>query len=125
MGGLFRPSLSLGPLLLAIVAGTPPVIAQNRAQDRASVEIVPNVPLSDAAGSVVFSPDGAPILLGTHGKTLKLWDAASGQLIRTFEHSDFVSSAAFSPDGKRLLSGSQDMTLKLWDAASGQLVRTF
>jgi WD40 repeat protein len=71
----------------------------------------------DAVTSVVFSPDGRYLAVGTiGGSSVQLIDTSSWQVIRTFEgHTGGVTSVAFSPDGKLLASGSWDETIKLWD----------
>jgi WD40 repeat protein len=75
--------------------------------------------------SVVFSPDGGYLAVGTYGGSVQLIDTSSWQVIRTFEgHTDGATSVAFSPDGKLLASGSTDWTIKLWEVATGQEVRT-
>jgi len=67
--------------------------------------------------SVVFSPDGRYLAVGTvGGSSVQLIDVASWQVARTFEgHAYAVRSVAFSPDGRLLASGSDDKTIKLWD----------
>ena len=78
-----------------------------RAQDKPSIEIVPNIGHSDWVHSVAFSADGARALSGSTDNTLKLWDAASGRPTRSFEgHSSWVRPVAFLADGARVLSGS-------------------
>jgi uncharacterized protein with WD repeat len=76
--------------------------------------------------SVVFSPDGRYLAVGTAGgSSVQLIDTSSWQVIRTFEgHTDTVNSVAFSPDGRLLASGSSDKTIKLWEVATGSEVRT-
>ena len=76
--------------------------------------------------SVVFSPDGRYLAVGTEGgSSVQLIDTSSWQVIRTFEgHTGWVWSVAFSPDGKLLASGSWDETIKLWEVATGREVRT-
>ena len=67
--------------------------------------------------SVVFSPDGRYLAVGTWGgSSVQLIDTSSWQVIRTFEgHAWGVNSVAFSPAGKLLASGPGDHTIKLWD----------
>ena len=85
--------------------------------------------------SVVFSPDGRYLAVGTWGgSSVQLIDTSNWQVIRTFEgHTSGVNSVAFSPDGRLLAFGScgghrfgdcvrGDITL--WDVASGREVRT-
>jgi WD40 repeat protein len=76
--------------------------------------------------SVVFSPDGRYLAVGTSGgSSVQLIDTSSWGVIRTFEgHTDTVNSVAFSPDGRLLASGSYDKTINLWDVATGSEVRT-
>jgi WD40 repeat protein len=76
--------------------------------------------------SVVFSPDGRYLAVGTQGgSSVQLIDISSWQVIRTFEgHTSGVTSVAFSPDGKLLASGSWDTAIKLWEVATGREVRT-
>jgi WD40 repeat protein len=76
--------------------------------------------------SVVFSPDGRYLAVGTRGgSSVQLIDTSRWQVIRTFEgHTYWVYSVAFSPDGRLLASGSGDTTIKLWEVASGSEVRT-
>ena len=79
-----------------------------------------------SVASVVFSPDGRYLAVGTHGgSSVQLIDTSSWQVIRTLEgHTWGVNSVAFSPDGRLLASGSFDGTIRLWDVATGQEVRT-
>jgi WD40 repeat protein len=89
-------------------------------------EIPPVRILFGGVKSVVFSPDGRYLAVGTvGGSSVQLIDTSSWQVIHTFEdHTSAVNSVAFSPDGKLLASGSVDGTIKLWDVATGQEVRT-
>ena len=75
------------------------------------------------ANSVVFSPDGARLLAGSHN-SLKLWDVVSGQLIRGLK-TPSAFKVAFSLDGTKLFAAGRDRAVAQWDAATGQLVDRF
>ena len=52
-----------------------------------------------AVVSVAASPDGATIVSGSHGDTMRLWRAADGALLRTLEgHTSSVESVVVSPE---------------------------
>jgi WD40 repeat protein len=112
------------PLFMALMLSSAP-----SAQERAKIELIPDLPHTQMVSTVAFSSDGARMLSGSQDGTVKLWDTASGRLIRTFEHESEVNSVAISPDGAFVVSGGQARSsdkngLKLWDAASGRLIRT-
>lgn len=119
----FRPIHGdLALVLLAFLSLSTAAIAQ----DRAKIEIVPNVSHSLSITASAVSPDGTRLVSGGGDKLLKLWDTATGRLLRTMEgHSESISSVAFSPDGARLLSASQSATIVLWDAATGGRIRSW
>jgi WD40 repeat protein len=95
------------------------------AQERARVEIVPQIGHARDVRSGAFSRDGTHLLTGSEDGTLKLWDLATTRLVRTFSgHKGEVTVVALSPEGGRALSGSKDKTIKLWDVATGRLIRT-
>ncbi|MBI4025314.1 MAG: protein kinase [Verrucomicrobia bacterium] len=76
--------------------------------------------------SMCLSEDGRWALLGSHDKTLLLWDVVSGKCLHGFEgHTDSVCSVCLSADVRLALSGSQDKTLRLWEVTSGKCLRVF
>src|SRR5262245_1719455 len=107
--------------LLGIVLQAPGVSAQERAR----IEIVPQLSHSGQAEAGAFTRDGRHVLTGGQDGTLKLWDLATTRLVRTFTgHKGDVTAVALSPDGSRAVSGSKDKTVRLWDVATGGLIRT-
>ena len=62
--------------------------------------------------------------MGSHDKTLKVWDAETvAETLTLRGHSDAVSSVPFSPNGRRIVSGSWDHTLRVWQASVSQGAR--
>jgi WD40 repeat protein len=78
---LFRPTLILGLVLLAICA----CMAPTSAQDTSKIDLVPSIPHSERVTLVALSPDGTRVLSGSIDKTIRLWDVATGVLLRAFE----------------------------------------
>ena len=56
--------------------------------------------------------------MGSHDRTVRVWDSNTGQSVMNplIGH---VTSVAFSPDGRYIVSGSDDKTIRLWDALTG------
>ena len=95
------------------------------AQERAKIEIVPQIAHARDVETAALSRNGAHLLTGSEDGTLKLWDVATTRLVRTFSgHKGDVTAVALSPDGTRALSGSKDKTIRLWEVATGRLIRT-
>ncbi len=65
--------------------------------------------------SVVFSPDGEWLILGSKDRTVKLWSTATGKLVHTYTgHQGPVIGLKVSPDGKWIASIGWERTMKLW-----------
>jgi WD40 repeat protein len=70
--------------------------------------------------TVVFSPDGQLVALGSSYNTVWLWDARTGAARGTLKgHSSSVWTVVFSPDGQLVASGSDDKTVRPWDTRTG------
>jgi WD40 repeat protein/uncharacterized caspase-like protein len=95
------------------------------AQERARIEVVPQLSHSGDVKAAAFTRDGGHVLTGSADGTLKLWDIGATRLVRTFVgHKRNVTAVALSTDGSRALSGSEDKTIRLWEVATGRLIRT-
>jgi WD40 repeat protein len=79
---------------------------------------------TQAAGTVVFSPDGRKVLTSSDDHTARIWDAATGKNLWVLKgHKDGLTGAEFSPDGRRVVTASWDQTARIWDAATGKNLR--
>jgi WD40 repeat protein len=95
------------------------------AQERARVEVVPQIAHAGRVMAAAFTPAGERALTGSKDGTLKLWDIATARLVRTFVgHKGDVTEVALSRDGSRALSGGEDKTIRLWEVATGRLIHT-
>lgn len=68
--------------------------------------------------SVAFSRDGARIVTGEEGNTVRVWNANTGKerlAIGPYGPDNNVYAAAFSPDGTKIVSGGTDSTAHIWD----------
>ena len=78
--------------------------------------------LSNWATSVVFSPDGKTLAIGSHN-SVQLWSIANKQATGDWKTgSGYVKSLTFLPDGKKLVIGSYQ-SVSVWDVASGSKER--
>jgi WD40 repeat protein/transcriptional regulator with XRE-family HTH domain len=85
------------------------------------------LPLSAESDSVVFSPDGARLAVGTFDPSTsvfdapaKVWDLTSGQELFSLRgQTGGVRALAFTSDGARLATAGQDGSVKVWDAETG------
>jgi GTPase SAR1 family protein len=70
--------------------------------------------------SLVWSPDGTSLALGSSNKVMLL-DAETGmQFLEIDGHSDVVNCLAWSRDGRYLASGADDKSVRLWSPQTGQ-----
>jgi WD40 repeat protein/uncharacterized caspase-like protein len=77
-------------------------------------------------GNGDFSADGKLALIGSHDRTVGVWDLESAKKGRMFAgHAAAVNCVAWSPEGKQALTASFDRTLVLWDASTGEKIRSF
>ena len=68
----------------------------------------PTVPANEFQGCTV-SPDGASILFGRYGPTIRVWELATGKERPPLEgHKQWARRVAFSRDGKTLVTGGND-----------------
>ncbi len=124
---MLRDSASMGyvPVLALVLLGIVLQSPEAYAQERARIEVVPQLSHSGDVKAAAFTRDGAHVLTGSKDGTLKLWDIATTRLVRTFVgHKRDITAVALSPDGTRALSGSEDKTVRLWEVATGRLIRT-
>ena len=75
-------------------------------------------PFGHDVTSVVFSPDGAILVVGSADGTVRLWDTATSRQLTHLDHSSSVLDVSLSPDGEILASGSGDGKIRLWDVSS-------
>jgi RNA polymerase sigma factor (sigma-70 family) len=75
--------------------------------------------------AVAFSPDGKLVASGTHGATVRIWEAATGKEVRVLAGGSGLCSLAFTADGKTLFSLSWDGAVRLWDVDTGVLKKSF
>jgi WD40 repeat protein len=77
----------------------------------------------DCITAVVFSPDGAALLIssGFGSPSIHSWNVATGKPVERLEgHRSYVTDLQFTPEGKHLISSSTDQTIRLWDWPEGR-----
>jgi WD40 repeat protein len=105
----------------------------------------PNYKGEDFIQKIVYSPDGATVIIGFITGKIDVWSTKNWHLIKTFKaHKGFIDSLAISPNGKSLATGSisgginihydpatrttietkYDDPIKLWDTSNWKLIGT-
>ena len=68
-----------------------------------------------AVTSVMISPNGQYVAVGSMDTVIRIWDINSDDLVERLEgHWGYVYGVAWMPDGKSLVSGGLDATVKYW-----------
>ncbi|WP_300672712.1 caspase family protein [Desulfoluna sp.] len=80
--------------------------------------------ITNAIGSVKFSPNGKLILSGCDifGTYMQLWDAQTGSLLSTMSGPDDAESVAFSPDSQFAAGGFRGGNISVWNLKTGAKV---
>ena len=76
---------------------------------------------SSWVNSVVFSPDGKTLAIGSEGARIHLWDvdASRIKIILPVRNTFPIHTVVFSPDGKTFASAGEDARIHLWDVDAG------
>ena len=77
--------------------------------------------------SLVFSPDGNSLVVGSQRPDAEIWDVATRELVGHLEgHVDWVTHVSYSPDGRYIATARPYSTrVYLWDVQTQQLIRTW
>jgi WD40 repeat protein/transcriptional regulator with XRE-family HTH domain len=81
----------------------------------------------ESIASMVLSPDGNYLAVGSFSGQIRVWRVADGKLLLAFTgHIRMVWALAFNPDSTLLASGGYDRSVKLWEIVgkdSGQCLK--
>lgn len=77
--------------------------------------------------SVVFSPDGNSLVVGSQRPDAEIWEVSTRKLVGHLEgHIDWVTHVSYSPDGRYIATARPRSTrVYLWDAQTWQLIRNW
>lgn len=83
---------------------------------------------SAAVTSLIWSPDGRTLAVGSEDGIILLWDIPLNRLRQSISVESSVVSLAWSPDGRMLASGiwsdTAGATITLWDSESGETLQS-
>ena len=77
--------------------------------------------------SLVFSPDGNSLVVGSQRPDAEIWDVSTRKLVGHLEgHVDWVTHVVYSPAGRYIaITRPQSTQVYLWDAQTRTLIRTW
>jgi hypothetical protein len=107
-------------LFIVIISGT--IVFTVSADENSARVIQVSSNGQGRAYSVVFSPDGQTLFVGS-SLGIHYYNSSNLQSIRFIPTDSRVRALAFSPDDKTLASGSYDPTVRLWQANDGTLIQ--
>lgn len=80
----------------------------------------------ESMASMILSPDGRYLAVGSFSGQIRLWDVANSTSVATFKgHSRMTWALAFSSDSTLLVSGSYDGDVKLWKVEGVERRQTY
>src|SRR5262245_17924787 len=74
-----------------------------------------NAPAGSLNRCALFTPDGAWVITGDWGGTVRVWDVATGALRARFHELGGVDAVAFAPATRTLAVGAYRKTISLFD----------
>jgi WD40 repeat protein len=71
-----------------------------------------------------MTPDGKHVLVGTAGKTVRVWEMSTGRELAALSgHTGQANHVAVAADGRTVVTGGQDPFVLVWDWPAGKLRR--
>ncbi|MEW6366952.1 MAG: TIR domain-containing protein [Acidobacteriota bacterium] len=87
--------------------------------------VLPLYQHGDRVSAVAVTPDGARVLSGSFGHTIRVWDRASRRFVCDLSgHTAEVLGVAVSHDGSMAVSAGADGTVRVWDLLNGSCRHT-